>query len=109
MASIDEKTKEQIGQDKIKRLIQKCQEGYGAIYPVRVVENTYLSGVDYEEKGYSITAASLDWINARTDHKSILLFCNYLASFMLKECNQKKVCVSDEFNGTMTTFYNENI
>jgi len=109
MASVDEVTGESISINTIKSLVQDCQDGYGAIYPARISENTYVSGREYEEKGYQITVAALDWLEARTDHKSLLSFAGYLAEFMLKKCNQTRVCLSDEFTQSMTTFYNESV
>ena len=109
IASIDEITGEQLELDAVKQLVKQCQNSYGAIYPVRIVENTYVSGIDYEEKGFSLTVSSLDWLEARIDHKSLLSFAAHLAEYMLNTCNQTRVCLSDEFNNTMTTFYNENI
>ena len=79
IASIDEITGEQLELDAVKQLVKQCQNSYGAIYPVRIVENTYVSGIDYEEKGFSLTVSSLDWLEARIDHKSLLSFAAHLA------------------------------
>lgn len=109
IASVDEITGKQIDLKQLKLAIQECQDSYGPIYPVRIVENNYVSGSDYEEKGYSLTISALDWLEARIDHKSMLSFAGYLAENLLHNLNQTRVCLSDEFNNTMTTFYNENI
>ena len=109
IASVDEITGKQLELNELKTIIQKCQDSYGAIYPVRIVENNYVSGSDYEEKGYSLTITALDWLEARVDHKSLLSFAGYLSEHLLHNLNQTRVCLSDEFNNTMTTFYNKDI
>ena len=109
MASVDEITGDRIDMNTIKGLVQDCQDGYGAIYPARISENVYVSGREYEENGYQITVTALDWLEARVDHKSLLSFAGHLAQHMLQSCNQTRVCLSDEFTQSMTTFYNENI
>ena len=79
------------------------------IYPIRIQELTYVSGISYKENGYSLTVSALDWINARIDHKSLKDFMSRLAEHLLHDLGQTRVCISDELYGTMTTFYNEDL
>tara|TARA_R100001443_G_scaffold10346_6_gene20005 strand:+ start:2847 stop:3242 length:396 start_codon:yes stop_codon:yes gene_type:complete len=109
VGGIDEKVKQIICLRALSNSVQQFQEFYGVIYPIRIQEVTYVSGMTYRESGFSLTVAALDWINARTDHKSLQDFMGKLAEHLLHDLNQTRVCVSDEFNKSMTTFYNEDL
>ena len=109
MGSIDEVTRKKIPLHVITHHVQKCQDDFGCIYPARISENIFVSGSEYEEHGYEITIAALSWLSARFDHKSLSFFAATLAKYMLDKCNQSRVCISDDFNSSMTTFYNKKI
>ena len=109
VGGIDEKLKQIICLRALSNSVQRFQESYGVIYPIRIQEITYVSGITYKESGYSLTVAALDWLNARIDHKSLQDFMGKLAEHLLHDLNQTRVCISDEFNSTMTTFYNEDL
>ena len=95
IGSRNEKTHQPFDKQELINVVGRFQtaSGSGTFLPVRISDVTYVSGVDYYETGFQITACRLP---ARTDtEKDVWAWANRLAKHLLVTFDQHRVGVSD--------------
>ena len=95
IGSRNEKTKKDFTKLQLIKTIQRYQTASGDKFlPVRVTDISYVSGVDYCEHGFQITAAKLPTRNE--SENAIWVWAENLAHHLLVSFKQNRVGVSDE-------------
>lgn len=102
MGSIDEKNKKSIKLSKISKFIKNFQDCYEVMIPLRITKTSYLSGSQYEEKGYELGVINYPRIrNIKNEQAEIKDFMILLAEALIVEFNQKRLSVVDDNYVTM--------
>jgi len=96
MGSVNNKTGRRFYGFSIERLIGETQKKYGTIIPVRLTETKYISGPEYTEDGWEISAFNYPKMAvSKTEIKEFML---ELGKKLLKECGQNRICITDSLN-----------
>ena len=80
-------------QTDLQKYIRSFQSGYEEIIPVRITPTTFVSGEDYIEDGWEISAINYPKID--TNSIDIEIFMKKLAQALLERFNQKRICLMD--------------
>jgi len=110
IGNINENTKEAFSQDDVEKFIAYVQDGWEFIVPVRVSETVFISGKNYKEKGWEISAISYPRLNL--EWTEISDFMTHLASLLLDNFEQRRVSVVDNYHVVMLEsdyFFKENV
>ena len=92
MGSINEKNKKKIRLGRISKFIK----------PIRITKTPYLSGSQYEEKGYELGVINYPRIkNIKNEQAEIKDFMILLAEALIVEFNQRRLSVVDDNYVTM--------
>ena len=102
MGSINEKNKKKIRLSRISKFIKNFQDCYEVMIPIRVTKTSYLSGSQYEEKGYELGVINYPRIkNIKNEQAEIKDFMILLAEALIVEFNQRRLSVVDDNYVTM--------
>ena len=103
IGSIDEKTNRRIRYTTLMNFIKETQDLSEIIIPLRCSRTIFLSGSNYQEKGYEISAINYPRINSGSAYATGLIrqFMQSLAEKLLVKFNQKRVSVVDRNTVTM--------
>jgi hypothetical protein len=80
-------------QEEIEDFIGSVQDDYDIIVPVRITKVTFVSGSDYREDGWEISA--INYPKIRSSEEQICGFMKHLAQELVSEFNQHRICVTD--------------
>ena len=94
LGAIDSESEESISGLEIDTFIGRTQEEYGKVIPVRVSQTKFISGTEYTENGWEISAITYPRI--RTNKEEIKDFMGILADGLLHEFNQSRICIVDQ-------------
>ena len=102
MGSINEKNKKKIRLSRISKFIKNFQDCYEVMIPIRITKTSYLSGSQYEEKGYELGVINYPRIkNIKNEQAEIKDFMILLAEALIVEFNQRRLSVVDDNYVTM--------
>jgi|TARA_R110002110_G_scaffold325129_1_gene537160 hypothetical protein len=102
MGSINEKNNKKIKLSRISDFIKNFQDCYEVMIPVRITKTSYLSGSQYEEKGYELGVINYPRIrNIKNEQAEIKDFMILLAEALIVEFNQRRLSVVDDNYVTM--------
>ena len=102
MGSVDEKNKKRIRLSRISKFIKNFQDCYEVMIPLRITKTSYLSGSQYEEKGYELGVINYPKIkNIKNEQAEIKDFMILLAEALIVEFNQRRLSVVDDNYVTM--------
>jgi len=102
MGSINEKNKKKIRLGRISKFIKNFQDCYEVMIPIRITKTSYLSGSQYEEKGYELGVINYPRIkNIKNEQAEIKDFMILLAEALIVEFNQRRLSVVDDNYVTM--------
>mgnify|MGYP003650254565 FL=1 len=90
---------EKFSQEEIENFIATVQDDYDIIIPVRITPITFVSGSEYKESGWEISAINYPKVEATPS--IIDRFMKYLAEKLLDKFNQHTICVMDSEFVTM--------
>ena len=90
---------EKFSQEEIENFIATVQDDYDIIIPVRITPITFVSGSEYKESGWEISAINYPKVEATPS--IIDSFMKYLAEKLLDKFNQHTICVMDSEFVTM--------
>ena len=91
IGSFDNKTNSYFTEQDLCDCISKFQDSYEVMIPVRVSQTTYLSGTDYKENGWKISAIDYPPVNA--DINTINDFMIAMSKVLHEKFNQHKISV----------------
>ena len=94
LGEIDSESYESISELEIDTFIGRTQEEYIKVIPVRVSKTKFISGTDYTENGWEISAITYPRI--RTNKEEVKDFMGILADGLLHEFNQSRICIVDQ-------------
>ena len=77
LGEIDSESEESISGLEIDTFIGRTQEEYGKVIPVRVSQTKFISGTEYRENGWEISA--ITYPRVRTNKEEIKEFMSILA------------------------------
>ena len=80
-------------QSNLEKYIRSFQSEYEEVIPVRITSTTFISGEDYREDGFEVSAINYPKID--TNSIDIEIFMKKLAQALLKRFKQKTICVVD--------------
>ena len=90
---------ESFTQEEVEKFIGEAQDDYGFIIPVRMTPTTFISGANYKENGWEISAINYPKIKTTKEH--VRAFMMDLAGLLLSHFNQHTICVMDGETITM--------
>ena len=95
IGSVDESSKTPFTEDRVISLIGEFQQSTKKILPIRICNTRFISGLDYRELGWELSAINFPKINCwgRSYKKFITKYMNDLAKFLISKLNQKRVSV----------------
>ena len=91
MGSFDNKLNATFSEQDLFEFISGLQDSYEIMIPVRISPTTYLSGSDYKERGWKISA--IDYPPLETSPRIINDFTICLGEGLLKRFSQHKISV----------------
>ena len=91
MGSFDNKLNATFSEQDLFEFISGLQDSYEIIIPVRISPTTYLSGSDYKERGWKISA--IDYPPLETSPKIVNDFMIHLGEGLLERFSQHKISV----------------
>ena len=91
IGSFDNKTNSYFTEQDLCDCISRFQDSYKVMIPVRISQTTYLSGTDYKENGWKISAIDYPPVNADTD--TINHFMIAMGKVLHEKFNQHKISV----------------
>ena len=80
-------------QEEVEDFIASVQDDHEIIVPVRITKVTFISGRDYKEDGWEISA--INYPKIRSSEKQICDFMEHLAQKLVSEFHQHRICVTD--------------
>ena len=103
MGIIDEVKNKNIRQRRLIKEIQSFQSDWYLMIPVRLEKTIYLSGNEYIEKGYVISAINYPRIRETPESRkeNIRKFMEALAERIILQFNQKRVSIVDNYQTAM--------
>lgn len=91
IGSFDNKLKHSFSQEDLLGCISKFQDFYEIMIPLRISCTTFLSGSEYKENGWKVSA--IDYPPLDADIESINNFIISLANHLLEYFNQHRVSI----------------
>ena len=91
IGSFDNKLNAPFSEQALFEFISSLQDSHEIMIPVRISPTTYLSGSDYKELGWKISA--IDYPPLETSPQAINDFMIYLGEELLKRFSQHKISV----------------
>tara|TARA_Y100000296_G_C5139626_1_gene240251 strand:+ start:725 stop:1105 length:381 start_codon:yes stop_codon:yes gene_type:complete len=93
-------TDEKFSQQEVEDYIASVQDDYDSIIPIRITPVTFISGSDYRESGWEISAINYPKIDTKPE--TIDKFMSHLAELLVAKFSQHRICVT---NGELITMF----
>jgi hypothetical protein len=93
MGSEDFHSHDKFRQLDVEDFIASIQDEYGFIIPIRITPVTFVSGSEYREEGWEISAINYPKIQITAD--KIDKFMQHLAESLVSKFNQHRICVTN--------------
>lgn len=106
LGSVNSVTGENIYGFSLERVIGEIQEEYGKIIPVRITETAYISGTNYRERGWEISA--INYPKLFVSMSDIKEFMLDLGNRLLKKFGQSRICVIDSVENEIIMLERDN-
>ena len=90
---------QKFSQQEVEDYIASVQDEYNYIIPVRITPVAFISGSDYREEGWEISA--INYPKIKTKPETIDKFMNHLAKSLSTKFNQHRICVTNSKHITM--------
>ena len=97
MGCVDEKTKKKIKNKMLMNFIKETQDLNDIMIPLRFSRTVFLSGSNYQERGFEIAAINYPRMKIGSGYSAAIIkdFMNLLAESLMSKFNQKRVSVVD--------------
>jgi len=107
IGSVDESCKTAFAERVIVDLVAEFQESKKQILPIRISRVSFISGSNYREQGWELSAINFPKVNSwgRSYKKFMSEYMNDLARLLMTRLNQKRVSVVSGKN----TYIHENL
>ena len=92
-------TGEEFDQQSLEKAISNAQDNYKSVIPVRITPTVFISGSEYRECGWEISA--INYPKIETNSMDIDDFMKHLAIKLSKKFKQHTICVMDSRQITM--------
>ena len=95
IGSVDESSKTQFPETSIVSLVSKFQDSRESILPIRISKTSFISGSNYKEDGWELSAINFPKINSwgRSYKRFMTQYMNDLSKLLMLKLNQKRVSV----------------
>lgn len=91
IGSVNEQTRRSFNKQSLVEEIGRFQDENRPIIPVRICDTTFISGLDYNESGWEISA--INYPKIKCDPETISSFMLKLAENLVEVFHQHRICV----------------